>query len=72
MRNGFENFHSVFSYHNKSFRPVSNTGNGETSANTLFVYHQQGNILTCTYSGGQIVQGHLLGVVDAQGRIDMR
>jgi hypothetical protein len=59
-------------YHNKHFRPVSNTENGETGADTLFVYQQQGNILTCTYSGGQIVHGHLLGLVDEQGRIDMR
>lgn len=59
-------------YHNKKFRPVSNTENGETSAETLFHYQQEGNILTCTYSGGQIVSGQLLGLVDEDGNIDMR
>lgn len=59
-------------YNNKKFRPVSNTENGETSEETLFHYFQNGNILTCTYSGGQIVHGHLIGLVDENGNIDMR
>ena len=59
-------------YHNKKFRPVSNTENGETSEETLFQYHQEGNILTCSYSGGQIVSGQLIGLVDPDGNIDMR
>lgn len=59
-------------YHNKQFRPVSNTENGETSAETLFLYQQNGNILTCTYTGGRIITGHLIGLVDAAGNIDMR
>lgn len=59
-------------YHNKKFRPVSNTENGETSEETLFQYKQEGNILTCSYSGGQIVSGQLIGLVDPDGNIDMR
>ena len=59
-------------YHNKKFRPVSNTENGETSEATLFHYQQEGAILTCTYSGGQIVSGQLIGLVDKDGKIDMR
>jgi hypothetical protein len=59
-------------YHNKKFQPVSNTKNGETSEETLFYYQQEGNILTCSYSGGQIVCGQLIGLVDADGNIDMR
>ncbi len=59
-------------YHNKKFRPVSNTENGETSEDTLFQYQQEGNILTCSYSGGQIISGQLIGLVDDQGNIDMR
>lgn len=58
-------------YDNKKFRPVTNTDNGEVDSDTLFVYHQEGNILTCTYQGNQILAGHLLGTVDADGRIDM-
>jgi len=59
-------------YHNKTFRPVSNKDNGETSAETIFHYQQRGNILSCSYSGGQIVFGQLIGLVDNEGKIDMR
>lgn len=59
-------------YHDKKFRPISNTENGETSEETIFHYQQEGNILTCTYSGGQIITGQLIGLVDSNGKIDMR
>ncbi|WP_338763244.1 n-acetylglutamate synthase [Bernardetia sp. ABR2-2B] len=59
-------------YNNKKFRPVSNTDNGETSSETMFEYKQEGNILTSTYSGGKIIKGHLIGLVDEDGNIDMR
>ena len=59
-------------YHNKKFRPTSNTENGETSNQTIFHYQQEGNILTATYKGGAIVKGHLIGLVDEAGTIVMR
>lgn len=59
-------------YHNKKFQPISNTANGETSAQTIFHYQQEGNILTANYQGGAIVKGHLIGLVDEQGNINMR
>ena len=59
-------------YHNKKFRPISNTENGETSGETVFEYQQEGNILTSYYSGGQIKAGHLIGLVAEEGGIDMR
>lgn len=59
-------------YNNKKFRPVSNTDNGETSEDTIFEYRQRDNILTSTYSGGQIKEGHLIGLVDKDGKIEMR
>ncbi len=59
-------------YNNKTFRPVSNTANGETSTESIFHYHQEGNILTAEYSGGKIVKGHLIGLVDEAGNINMR
>ncbi|WP_295129347.1 hypothetical protein [uncultured Chitinophaga sp.] len=62
----------MINYHNKTFRPVSNTENGETSAETLFLYQQKNNILTSSYAGGRIIAGHLIGIVDEQGNIDMR
>ena len=62
----------MINYHNKRFRPVQNTENGETSAETIFHYKQKGNILTSEYSGGKIIKGHLIGLVDEAGTIDMR
>ncbi len=59
-------------YNNKKFRPISNTENGETSSETIFHYKQEGTILTSTYSGGKIIKGHLIGLVDENGNIDMR
>jgi hypothetical protein len=62
----------MIDYNNKIFRPVSNTENGETSNETIFLYKQMGNILTSEYSGGKIVKGHLIGLVDENGVIDMK
>ncbi|WP_439482988.1 n-acetylglutamate synthase [Cyclobacterium plantarum] len=59
-------------YHDKKFKPLSNSGNGETSQETLFHYQQEGNILTSLYQGGKIKKGHLIGLVDENGHIDMR
>ncbi len=62
----------MINYNNKKFRPVSNTENGETSSETLFHYKQVGNLLTSEYSGGKIKYGHLIGLVDGNGNIEMR
>lgn len=62
----------MINYDGRVFKPVSNTANGETSDETVFHYKQDGNILTSTYAGGRIKQGHLIGLVDEHGNIDMR
>lgn len=62
----------MIDYNNKKFRPVTNTENGDTDSETIFEYKQTGNILTSNYSGGKIVSGHLIGLVDGHGNIDMR
>lgn len=59
-------------YNGKVFRTLENTSNGETSAATRFFYQQEGNILTATYAGGVIRKGHLLGIVQENGVIEMR
>ncbi len=58
-------------YNNKKFRPVVNSENGDTSEETIFHYKQSGNILTSTYNGGKILEGHLIGLVDKDGAIEM-
>ena len=62
----------MINYNGKSFRPISNSENGETSNETIFHYKQIGNILTSDYSGGKIKCGHLMGLVDKNGHIAMR
>lgn len=59
-------------YNNKTFRPIQNSENGETTEETIFEYKQKGNILTSEYWGGQIKKGHLIGLVDEKGHIQMR
>ena len=56
----------------KIFQSISNTDNGEVSSDTLFHYHQDGEIVTAEYSGGSIVKGHLIAKVLDTGQMDMR
>lgn len=67
-----ENPLKIMNYNNKKFRPLQNTKNGETTSETIFIYKQDGNILTSEYSGGKIKKGHLIGLVDEEGTIKMR
>ena len=61
----------MINYNNKAFRPVQNTDNGETSPETVFYYKQEGNIISSEYKGGKIIYGHLIGLVDKEGCIEM-
>lgn len=58
-------------YNNRTFRPIQNSKNGETSMETIFLYKQIDNVLTSEYSGGKIKYGHLIGLVDDNGNIEM-
>ncbi len=62
----------MIDYNDKIFKVVQNTVNGENSEETVFHYKQNGNILTSEYSGGKIIKGNLIGIVSANGEIDMR
>jgi antitoxin component YwqK of YwqJK toxin-antitoxin module len=59
-------------YNNRKFRPKSNSSNGAVSGDMIFHYHQTGTILSCSYTGEKILKGHLIGVVDEDGCIEMR
>lgn len=61
----------IMNYNNKRFRAIKNSDNGETSEETIFHYKQTGNILTSSYKGGKIKEGHLIGIVDNDGTIKM-
>lgn len=58
-------------YHNKKFRVKENSEHGELESGLIFHYQQEGKILFCQYSGGSILKGNLLGMVDENGKIEM-
>jgi NO-binding membrane sensor protein with MHYT domain len=62
----------IINYQGRRFRPVDKSSNSDTSAETIFLYQQQGRIVTATYTGGAILTGHLIGLVDVDGVIEMR
>lgn len=57
-------------YEGKFFVPVTNTENGEVDNQTLFAYHQSGNILWAEYYGGEIKKGTMIGLVGLNGELD--
>ncbi|MFD2572997.1 n-acetylglutamate synthase [Spirosoma soli] len=59
-------------YDNKIFRSVTNTANGEVSGDTLFHYHQKGQIVWAEYGGGEISKGFLIATVQADDSLDVR
>lgn len=65
-------FVSKIDYNGRTFRSVSNTENGEVSRETIFRYSQEGKVVTATYSGGGIITGSIIAIVDEQGVLDMR
>src|SRR4051812_26760190 len=62
----------AINYHNRVFKSVNNTGNGEVDAATTFHYQQSENVVSAVYKGGQILYGNLIAKVDEEGRLDMR
>jgi hypothetical protein len=62
----------MINYNTKVFRSLSNSNNGEVSNETVFYYSQSVNIVTALYQGGSIIQGSLIALVDASGKLDMR
>lgn len=47
----------------RKFRPAYNSVNGEVSEQTIFHYHQDGEVIWAEYSGGDIVKGSLVGKI---------
>jgi len=57
-------------YDGKCFCPKVNSKNGEANEETLFSYHQKGNIVWAEYMGGEVVRGNLIGTVDDDGTLN--
>ncbi|PWJ59432.1 hypothetical protein CLV98_102265 [Dyadobacter jejuensis] len=62
----------MINYHNKRFYPLSNSTNGEVDLDMVFVYQQQGNVVSCQYAGKNIKFGQLMALVLPDGSLDMR
>lgn len=59
-------------YEGRHFASVRNSAGGDVGQETLFHYHQSGNVVWADYHGGEIVRGHLIAICDEEGRLDMR
>jgi hypothetical protein len=59
-------------YNGKTFRSVSTSTHGEVNDETVFEYQQNSFLVSATYSGGSILFGHLIGLVNADGIMDIR
>jgi hypothetical protein len=59
-------------YDGRKFRSVNNSPSGEADAQTISRYHQVGDVVWATYSGGAIRFGTLIAAVDAAGCLEMR
>ena len=61
-----------FNFDNRKFRPVANSAGGDVGGETVFHYHQDGELVWAEYSGGEIVFGTLIAKCRYDGTLDMR
>ena len=59
----------MINYNDKRFKPVQNSPNGEVALDDFFHYKQIDNVIYCSYSGQNIIKGHLLGMVKENGEL---
>lgn len=59
-------------YGGRLFKPVETSSTSQTETDTIFKYEQDGEMVTATYSGGNIRFGQIIGRVDADGILEMR
>lgn len=62
----------MINYNNRKFRSVQNSPSGDVNSETIFHYHQEGELVWGEYSGGEIVRGSLVAKCDGEGNLDMR
>ncbi|MFP3917816.1 n-acetylglutamate synthase [Lysinibacillus telephonicus] len=62
----------MINYNGRKFISIENTSNGEVSSKTLFEYTQDGNIISASYSGGEILKGTLIGIVREDSSLEFR
>jgi len=62
----------IINYDGRKFRSADNSDSGDVGENTIFSYHQEGDLVWATYQGGAVRFGNLVAVADEQGCLDMR
>ena len=67
QRNG-----TSIAYDGRRFRSVENSETGEVGPETVFVYSQDGDVVSATYRGGDVRFGTLIATVDGEGNLDAR
>jgi hypothetical protein len=60
----------LINYNNRRFLFIKKEADG--LSDTIFYYHQNGDVVWGTYEGGTIVFGNFLAQSDKQGRLDLR
>ncbi|MGQ0540268.1 MAG: n-acetylglutamate synthase [Blastocatellia bacterium] len=63
---------AAINYENRKFCSVANSPTGEVGSETIFYYHQNGDVVWAKYSGGEIVFGTLIAKCSKDGSLDMR
>jgi hypothetical protein len=61
----------MFNYDKKIFKAVINTTNSSVTNDTTWLYKQEGKVVSATYTGGSIIQGNLLGMIEDEGTLKM-
>lgn len=59
-------------YDGRKFKSIKNSDSGDVDGETIFHYHQEGNLVWADYSGGSIIRGTLIAICDDEGALDMR
>jgi hypothetical protein len=59
-------------YEGRKFVSVENSPSGEVGPETVFEYHQDGDVVWATYGGGSVRFGTLVAKADGEGRLDAR
>ena len=62
----------MLSLHERRFRALTNTDNGDVSHEARFHYRQEGSTVWATYAGGEILFGTMVGVARDDGTFDLR
>jgi len=60
------------SYDKRKFISATNSASGDVGAETVFHYHQDGEIVWAEYAGGNIVFGTLIAKAGDDDSLDMR